>query len=129
MKIGQRLRDLRTLKKLTQSDIEKRTGLKRSYTSRVENDLTTPSIDTLEKYAQALEIPLYRVFYDGTGPAIHPIRPSMKVEPYFGTSAKERNEMKAFATALSKMKGIPFQKLSYVSTGRRPMVLRRGRLL
>jgi transcriptional regulator with XRE-family HTH domain len=125
MKIGQRLRDLRTLKKLTQSDIEKRTGLKRSYTSRVENDLTTPSIDTFEKYAQALEIPLYWLFYDGVEPATNPIQPSGKAEPYFSTSGRERSEMKAFATALSKMKGIPFQKLLYVSTGRRPMVPRR----
>jgi transcriptional regulator with XRE-family HTH domain len=47
MTIGRKLRDLRTIKKLTQSDIEKRTGVRRPYTSRVENDLTTPSVDTI----------------------------------------------------------------------------------
>jgi transcriptional regulator with XRE-family HTH domain len=103
MKIGRKIRELRTKKKLTQGDIEKRTGLKRSYTSRVENDLTTPSVDTLEKYALALEIPLYRLFYDGTVPASVSTRLSVKAEPYFGSTGRKRSELKAFATALSKM--------------------------
>jgi hypothetical protein len=37
MLIGQRLRELREAKKLSQGDIEKRTGLLRCYTSRVAN--------------------------------------------------------------------------------------------
>ena len=102
MKIGCKIRELRTKKKFTQGDIEKRTGLKRSYTSCVENALTTPSVDTLEKYALALEIPLYRLFYDGDVPA-SVIRVSVKAEPYFGSTGKERSELKGFATALSKM--------------------------
>ncbi len=48
--------------------LEKRTGLRRFYTSRVENGHTVPSVETLEKYARALEIPLYRIFYDGEIP-------------------------------------------------------------
>jgi transcriptional regulator with XRE-family HTH domain len=63
--MGERLRTIRESKKLSQGDIEKRTGLIRSYTSRVENGHTVPSIETLAKYAQALEIPLYQLFYDG----------------------------------------------------------------
>jgi transcriptional regulator with XRE-family HTH domain len=63
--IGERLRTIRESKKLSQGDIEKRTGLIRSYTSRVENGHTVPSIETLAKYAQALEIPLYQIFFDG----------------------------------------------------------------
>jgi transcriptional regulator with XRE-family HTH domain len=63
--IGERLRTIRESKKLSQGDIEKRTGLIRSYTSRVENGHTVPSVETLAKYAQALEIPLYQIFYDG----------------------------------------------------------------
>jgi transcriptional regulator with XRE-family HTH domain len=42
-----------------------RTGMLRCYTSRVENGHTVPSIETLAKYAQALDIPLYQIFYDG----------------------------------------------------------------
>ena len=63
--IGERPRSIRESKNLSQGDIERRTGLIRCYTSRVENGHTVPSIDTLQKYAQALEIPLYQLFYDG----------------------------------------------------------------
>src|SRR5947199_1245946 len=68
MTIGDRLRALREEKKLSQGDIEKRTGLLRCYISRVENGHTVPAIETLEKMARALEIPLYRSFHDGEVP-------------------------------------------------------------
>jgi transcriptional regulator with XRE-family HTH domain len=68
MIIGDRLRVLREDKKLSQGDIEKRTGLLRCYISRVENGHTVPAIETLEKMARALEIPLYQLFYDGEEP-------------------------------------------------------------
>ena len=60
--IGDRLRALREDKKLSQGDIEKRTGLLRCYISRVENGHTVPAIETLEKMARALEVPLYQLF-------------------------------------------------------------------
>ena len=59
---------MREERKLYQGDIEKRTGLLRCYISRVENGHTVPSIDTLEKLAAALEIPLYQLFYEGEEP-------------------------------------------------------------
>jgi transcriptional regulator with XRE-family HTH domain len=68
MIIGARLREMREAKQLSQGDIEKRTGLFRCYISRVENGHTVPSIETLEKMARALEIPMYQLFYDGEGP-------------------------------------------------------------
>lgn len=68
MVIGTRLRALREGKKFSQGDIEKRTGLLRCYISRVENGHTVPSIQTLEKLASALEIPLYQLFYEGDEP-------------------------------------------------------------
>ena len=70
--IGDRLRDLREAKHLSQGDIEKRTGLLRCYVSRVENCHTVPSIETLEKWAHALEVPLYQFFYDGDRPPQEP---------------------------------------------------------
>jgi transcriptional regulator with XRE-family HTH domain len=63
--IGQKLRELREAKKMSQGDIERRTGLIRAYTSRIENGLTVPGLLTLGKYAGALGIPLYRFFTDG----------------------------------------------------------------
>jgi transcriptional regulator with XRE-family HTH domain len=68
MVIGTRLRRLREDKNLSQGDIEERTGLLRCYISRVENGHTVPSLETLERLASALEIPLYQLFYEGEGP-------------------------------------------------------------
>jgi transcriptional regulator with XRE-family HTH domain len=65
MKIGRKLRELRLAGDLSQGDIEQRTGLLRAYTSRVQNGHVSPSIATLEKYAEAFGIPLYTLFYDG----------------------------------------------------------------
>jgi transcriptional regulator with XRE-family HTH domain len=68
MIIGDRLRELREAKNFSQGDIEKRTGLLRCYISRVENGHTVPAIETLEKMARALELPLYHLMYDGDKP-------------------------------------------------------------
>jgi transcriptional regulator with XRE-family HTH domain len=68
MIIGDRLRELREHKSLSQGDVEKRSGLLRCYISRVENGHTVPAIETLEKLARALEVPLYQLFYEGEEP-------------------------------------------------------------
>jgi transcriptional regulator with XRE-family HTH domain len=72
MDIGHRLTSLREEKKLSQGDIEKRTGLLRCYVSRVENGHTVPAVETLEKFARALEVPLYQLMYDGAEPSQTP---------------------------------------------------------
>jgi transcriptional regulator with XRE-family HTH domain len=69
MIIGDRIHAMREEKKLSQGDIEKRTGLLRCYVSRVENGHTVPAIETLEKIARALECPLYQLFCEGEEPA------------------------------------------------------------
>jgi transcriptional regulator with XRE-family HTH domain len=68
MVIGDRLRVLRRQKNLSQGDIEERTGLLRCYISRVENGHTVPAIETLEKFARALDTPLYQLLYEGEDP-------------------------------------------------------------
>ena len=78
MVIADRLRALREEKKLSQGDIEKRTGLLRCYISRVENGHTVPAIETLEKMARAMEIPMYQLFYDGEEPPNLPSLPKRK---------------------------------------------------
>ena len=65
MIIGERLQSIREEKKLSQGDIQSRTGLLRCYVSRVENGHTIPSLETLEKFARALDTPLYLLFYEG----------------------------------------------------------------
>jgi len=98
--IGARLRELRESKHLSQGDIEKRTGLLRCYTSRVENGHTVPNIETLEKLAAAFDVPLWRIFYEGDQPA-PPVLPSR--EPHRSTteSVKDRK----FYLKLSRLLG------------------------
>jgi transcriptional regulator with XRE-family HTH domain len=103
MLIGQRLRALRESKNLSQGDIEKRTGLFRCYTSRVENGHTVPSVDTLEKYAKALEVPVYKLFLDGDGQPRKPKLPTSIGEPTWGATGNERRELQAFAKVLSRL--------------------------
>jgi transcriptional regulator with XRE-family HTH domain len=76
--IGDRLRDMREQKKLSQGTLKKRTGLLRCYISRVENGHTVPAIETLEKLARALEVPLYHLFYEGEEPPKLPNLPKRK---------------------------------------------------
>lgn len=68
MIIGERIKSLREQKGLSQGDIEKSSGLLRCYISRVEHGHTVPSLETLERFAAALDVPLYRLFYVGDAP-------------------------------------------------------------
>ena len=67
MVIGTKLRSLREAKGLSQGDIEKSTGLLRCYISRIENGHTIPSLETLERFSAALDVPLYKLFFSGEG--------------------------------------------------------------
>ena len=91
MIIGDRLRQMREEKKLSQGDIEKRTGLLRCYISRVENGHTVPAIETLEKMARALEVPLYQLFYEGEEPPALPnlLKRKSSGEIAWGSSGKD----------------------------------------
>ncbi len=64
MNIGTTIRGYRLQKAMSQGDIEKRTGLLRCYLSRVENGHTVPSLETLQKIAGALDIPMSQFFSD-----------------------------------------------------------------
>ncbi len=103
MLIGQRIRELRESKNLSQGDIQERTGLIRCYTSRVENGHTVPSVDTLLKYARALEVPLYRLFYEGSAAPKNVPLPKPEAIHEWGDSGNERRELRNFAKALSRL--------------------------
>ncbi len=53
---------------LSQADIAERVKISQSTVSSVEDGSTVPSIELLEKWAQALCVPFYRLFYDGEKP-------------------------------------------------------------
>src|SRR5579862_6248544 len=76
MGVGARLRQLREEKNLSQGDITESTGLARSYISRVEHEHTVPSIETLHRFAAALGVPLYKIFYKTEDSLVRPPRTS-----------------------------------------------------
>jgi len=104
MVIGDRLRELRAGKKLSQGDIEKRTGLLRCYISRVENGHIVPAIETLEKMARALEVPLYQLFYDGEEPPKLPnlLKRKTSDDVVWGSSGKQAAYLTKLRKCLSK---------------------------
>ena len=102
MVIGNRLKELRESKELSQGDIEKRCGLLRCYISRVENGHTVPSVETLEKMARALEVPMYRLFYDGETPTtLRRLKPPKDDE--FGTRGAQADYFSKLRRLLAKM--------------------------
>ncbi len=104
MIIGDRLREMREEKKLSQGDIEKRTGLLRCYISRVENGHTVPAIETLEKLARALEIPLYQLFYEGEEPPKLPnlLKRKSSDDIAWGSSGKDGRFLNKLRRLLAK---------------------------
>ena len=106
MIIGDRLRVLREQKQFSQGDIEKKTGLLRCYISRVENGYTVPAVETLEKFARALEVPMYQLFYDGEEPPKLSNLPRRKTadDIAWGSSGKEARLLVKFRRLLGHMK-------------------------
>ena len=103
MQIGAKLRELRLAKNLSQGDIQKRTGLFRTYTSRVENGYTVPSIENLEKYATALEVALYRFFTDEVTVKAPKLLKLPSDSSLWGARGKERSELQSLVRALSRV--------------------------
>jgi transcriptional regulator with XRE-family HTH domain len=104
MIIGDRLREMREAKNLSQGDIEKRTGLLRCYVSRVENGHTVPAVETLEKLARAFEVPLYQLFYEGEEPPDlpHLLKLKSSDEDAWGSSGKDARFLNKLRRLLGK---------------------------
>src|SRR5438105_15100674 len=99
---------------MSQGDVEKRTGLQRCYLSRVENGHTVPAIETLEKIARALEVPMYAIFYDGEAPPSPPKLPPPEKDG-FGASGRERQYVERLCQSLARMKPRDLELLMHVS--------------
>ena len=83
--IGQRIRQLRESRNMTQSQLQSRSKVSRSYLSRIESGQMTPSLGTLEKISEALNVGLNRFFIpesDGEAlledPFIQGLRPFLR---------------------------------------------------
>jgi len=106
MIIGDRLRTLREEKKHSQGEIEKRTGLLRGYISRVENGRTVPAVETLEKFARALDVPMYQLFYDGIEPPNLPnlVKRKTADDILWGNSGKDARMLAEFRRLIGRMR-------------------------
>lgn len=104
MEIGLRLKELREERNMSQGDIEARAGLLRCYISRVENGHTVPSIETLEKMARALDVPMYRLFHNGAEPP-KKLTPVVKsgTDEGWGSKGKDAKLFRQLHAALSKI--------------------------
>ena len=78
----------------------------RCYISRVENGHTVPAVETLEKFARAIEVPMYQLFYDGEEPPKPPHLTRRKTAngKEWGSSGKEARLLKTFLRLFSRMK-------------------------
>jgi transcriptional regulator with XRE-family HTH domain len=117
MIIGDRLRALREQKDFSQGDVEKRTGLLRCYISRVENGHTVPAIETLEKFARALEVPLYQLFYEGEEPPQLPNLPKRKTaaDIVWGSKGKDAHMLAKFCRLFSRTNESDLQLLFFMA--------------
>ena len=122
MSIGQRIRQVREKKGLSQGDIERVTGLLRCYTSRVENGHTVPSLETLERFAAALDVPLYSLFYLGDE---FPPTPNLSPRKSLEELAEDEGKDGADARFLLKFKTL----LSHITESDRQMLLTMARKL
>ena len=123
MIIGDRLKTLREAKDLSQGDIEKRTGMLRCYVSRVENGHTVPSVETLEKFARALELPLYHLMFDGDKPPVAPKVAKAGTEVSFESSRRGVRLMNKLALVCQN--GTARPRPDFISGGARVQEARR----
>jgi transcriptional regulator with XRE-family HTH domain len=101
MVISDKLKTLRVQKNMSQGDMEKRTRLLRCYISRVENGHTVPSVETPEKMARALEVPMYRLFTEDE----HVKKPNIPAEiiPRRAANLKQERAFRSFAKLFARM--------------------------
>jgi transcriptional regulator with XRE-family HTH domain len=103
--IGDRLRTLHKRKKLTQSEVARKTGLLRCNVGRLENRKAAPTVATLEKMAHALEIPMFQLFYD-CEPSPKPVslpRSRSTKDKGWGSSGKDARMLAQFCHLFNRM--------------------------
>jgi transcriptional regulator with XRE-family HTH domain len=127
--IGHRLRELRKQKKLTRVDIEHRIGVSRSCVSRIENGEAVPEVETLEKLARVLGVPLYQFFYKGDLPpnlANSSNRKSRKTggDVLWGSMGKDRELLLQFCHLFGRMTEADQKRLLFIAQKLAPSELR-----
>ena len=60
--LGLRIKEIRAEKSITQEELAERTGLFRTYMSRIEAGLANPTLTVLHTLANSLEVPIAELF-------------------------------------------------------------------
>jgi transcriptional regulator with XRE-family HTH domain len=102
MLLGERLRRIREARGMTQSDLHSLTGIVPFHISRVERGHTLPTLETIQKLADALKVPVWNLFYEEEGQteALFPPR----FEGGYGSYRKQARAIQQLRLALSKMR-------------------------
>ncbi|MGD0460597.1 MAG: helix-turn-helix domain-containing protein [Terriglobia bacterium] len=99
--IGARLRRLREERGMSQRDVEQRTGLFQSYISRVENGHSVPTLETLQHFAEVLDVPLCELLCSGEH---GPTTPRLKAPETLEKLGQEGGEAGTEARFLLKLR-------------------------
>lgn len=67
VRLGDRIRARRKELGMNQTDLAERAGMTASFVSQVERGVTSPSIDSLYKISQALEVPVFHFLLESEG--------------------------------------------------------------
>ncbi len=68
MKVGSKIRELRLRKNMTLRDLSKKSGCSLGFLSQVERDLVSPTISSLKRIADALDINIISLFEEKEPP-------------------------------------------------------------
>lgn len=105
--VGGRIKKVREEKKLSLTDLAKRTGYSSAIISQIENHLLSPSLGTLIQISHALEVPLSKLFGEKKGHSYSIVRKD------------ERKLISRFASKEGVNYGYTYESLGYDKKNRR----------
>jgi transcriptional regulator with XRE-family HTH domain len=105
--VGERIKKVREEKKLSLTDLAEKTGYSSAILSQIENHLLSPSLGTLIQIANALEVPLSKIFGEKRGHSYSIVRKD------------ERKLISRFASKEGVNYGYTYESLGYDKKNRR----------
>lgn len=63
-RVGQKIREIRTQRRMSLTRLAERTGVSKSLVSQIERGVSNPSLPVLRGLAQALDVPLFTLFVE-----------------------------------------------------------------
>ncbi len=106
-KVGERIKKVREEKKLSLKDLADKTGYSSALISQIENHLVSPSLGTLIQIANALEVPLSKIFGEKKGHSYSIVRKN------------ERKLISRFASKEGVNYGYTYESLGYDKKNRK----------